>query len=186
MLTPQTLDLDFDQNEARTSTGPRGRVLLKLILLRALKDGCDQVWMLRRQGAVELHAHTNGTFERWVSPPDSTHSQVVEDLLDLARPKGLRAWIVRRLRSLARWIEGPWGSGHSEFYVTAGDRGTCIRVQREGEDGVVLRLEPSFEISTNAYNVLRDFVTRNDYMSRSDFDATEPTNAGLGGEVRPD
>src|SRR4051794_15879201 len=79
----------------------------KMVLLASLRDRVDEVWLRKREGRVEFWYKKDGEFYSLVSTQEDLFSSLMEEIRDLTRPRGFRVWLIRRLRALIHWLEGP-------------------------------------------------------------------------------
>ena len=129
MLRSQILRLHFTDCEVDERVPFTTRKLWKMLFGVALKARADEVWLLRQGEEVRLWCRINGQFQAMVPPPTSTTPSMIEELIDLARPRGFRAWIIQRLRTLIHRLEGPFGAEHSQFFLFTGKTGTIVKVE---------------------------------------------------------
>lgn len=137
------------------------RVALKfwgMVILLALRDRASEVRYEPSRGDRSLTYRVDGMDRDMVPPPLHMVQELLEALLEVSRPRGVRAFVVRTLRRFVRWVEGPLGS---YTWFVARFEGEVASVTVDGyvpQDlgAVVLRLNLSNTNPEPAEAALRD------------------------------
>src|SRR5947209_1070308 len=87
----------------------------KLVLLLSMKDRADEVVLGRREGRLRFSQKLDGAWYELVPPPEFLLPAMIEEVRDLCRAKGVRAWLIWCLRALIRRLEGPCGPDPAYF-----------------------------------------------------------------------
>jgi len=123
-----------------------------MVLLLSIKDRATAIAYEPNRDALQYLV--DGTWHELVPPPKEIGPSLLDLIRDLSRPRGMRAWTIRRLRGLIHRWERPYIDEDSHFFLRVHDELIRVRTSSTSDWSLLLHLDPKPDLSEQANELL--------------------------------